>query len=288
MLAVYDLAQNSPTYDALTPALCFEAERKFRGDHRIDIVVTPGPKDGFRNDVLWPRDHAERVRVRDNVAWPIFRMLPSVASFKSADAGAFPGAFGAGRQFLYLFEALATGLRPLRPRKEMPLDPRLITMTLRECDHWPQRNSNVQAWMAAALHLSAAGWRVVIVRDTYARQLMQSDAVEIMPAPDLETRGALYRSAFCNLFVNNGPAWFAMACDAPAVVVKPATEGAGRTHGKAWFKRFGIDADDYQPAGWPRHQRLCWRPDDAAGIVWAFLEFESATRSRQHASLVHG
>jgi hypothetical protein len=103
----------------------------------------------------------------------------------------------------------------------LPHDPSLVTLTLRECEHWPERNSKVEEWQKAAVAIRSMGYRARIVRDARFDGTL-----------DLESRANLYRSAACNMFVSNGPAWFAMALDAPAVIMRPATEGTHQLAGR--------------------------------------------------------
>src|SRR5260370_2970620 len=91
-----------------------------------------------------------------------------------------------------------------------------VTITLRECDYWPHRNSNYEEWMKFAWWLKDRGERVVFVRDTkYANQPF--DTWETCPSAsaDLELRMALYAQAKCNCFVSNGPWNLALFSDVP-------------------------------------------------------------------------
>jgi hypothetical protein len=85
----------------------------------------------------------------------------------------------------------------------------------------------------------------------------------------LEFRANLYRSAECNLFVSNGPAWFALALDAPVLMLKPTVEGLMSTCSASYFRDCGLPEGGQIP-GSPAYQRIVWAPDTRANIVAAF------------------
>lgn len=292
LICYYDLSRCPPTFDGVAAALHFEQKRRAIGAGAMEVHVV-GP--GFRNDQLWPFGVAARIRIKEAILKPIFRMLPHCAAVVDVDRGAAkiprPGSFGFG-QVVYHFgnfvRAYAAGIRPLRPATELAVDSSLVTITLREAEHWPERNSKLLEWIAAGEHMAKAGWNVVFVRDTKkAGETLPGGArQDAVAAVSLEARATLYRSAFCNLFVNNGPAWFAMALDAPAVIVRPATEGSNRVFGEDWFRRVGLAPRGQFPHSAPFHM-LHWSDDNAGSIVDAFVRFEAANQGRTYASPVH-
>lgn len=280
MIGYYDLSRCPPTYDVVTFLIRLERERLARGHQVADIEIMPGPDGGFRRDNNWPEGVATRVMLRQNIVVPMCRMLPSVRSVvlrQNRDETPAADSFGFNQysmQFKHFAPTYADGIRPLRPVcGDAPYDPELVTVTLRECGHWAARNSRFDEWLAAAREIAAAGYRVVIVRDTEKAD-EQAQGFKIAPdaSRDLEARGRLYRSAFCNLFINNGPAWFALALDAPVVMLRPATEGVGACYGREWFQKCGIEPGR-QMKGAPAHQRLVWEEDRVHAIVQAFDEF---------------
>jgi hypothetical protein len=287
---IYDLDRCPPTFDALSAAMRFERLRIECGAESFAIDVLPGRDRGFAGNELWPHDHAERIRLRDHVGLPILRMNPRCerATLRERRSGDPAPEYICG--FSEFVAAYRAGIRPLRPSTDLAHDPALVTITLRECQHWPQRNSRIDAWLLAARILAREGWRVVIVRDT-ARAgdaLLAPFASDIDAAFSLEARATLYRSAFCNIFVNNGPAWLAFALDAPAVVLKLTTEGAGRSHGADHWRRIGVRPGEQLP-GAPSYQRLFWRDDRAEDIVRAFVEFHAINaEGGGHESQIHG
>lgn len=287
MRAVYDLAHCPASFDVGSFLMDVERERIARGEDDIELDVLPGPQGGFRGDnlSLWPHSIAERQRLLDNVVVPMCLMLPSVRDgvlVRSDRPESLRGVFGHGAysmHFRKFVEAYAKGIRPLRPAGTIPVSGTLITITLREGEHWPERNSNLLEWTIAASWLRERGHRVVFVRDTCNADvpLPHNDAVP-EASKELHTRGALYRAAACNFFVNNGPAWLAMACDAPVLMLKPTCEELGGCYGSQWFKACGVEPGSQFPNA-PAHQRIVWEEDTAENIVGAFEVFMGEQRA---------
>lgn len=282
--AYWDLETCPPTYDVVGGLLNADRERRRRGADRVNIKFVPGPAEGFRHDRFWPHGGEARRKVLNAVAVPMARMLPhaTVEVLGSRPSQPEPNSIG-WRQRLYgtkiMVECLRTGIRPLRVAPpEPPLSPRLVTITLREAEHWPTRNSNVDEWLAVAKELSRKGYGVVLVCDTgmsheYLSEIILTDTV----APhDLDVRGRFYRSAFCNMFVNNGPGWFALALDAPVLMFKIMAPGAPCVSSPSFLTSAGL-APGMQVSD-ARHQRIVWHDDDRRTILAAFEEFADANK----------
>lgn len=273
--ACYDLAKNPPTYDAV--AFAVQVVEQFGGEP-VTITIAPGPKDGFRDDNLWPQNPGARGALLHDVLIPILEMVPN-ATVCSDTLQDLRAGFGANQYTIpwrHFVRCNAKGIRSLRPRPRpnRPRNPKLITITLREAEHWPQRNSNLPEWLKAASFLEHDGYMVVFVRDTCKsnRCLPLHAPTNILASWDLHSRAALYRSAACNMFVSNGPAWLSMACDAPTLVLKPTCEELGRCYDSAWFKRCGIEPGGQFPNTAPHHE-LVWMDDTAENITTACDRF---------------
>jgi hypothetical protein len=146
-------------------------------------------------------------------------------------------------------------------------------MTLRESADWPTRNSKVDQWCLAAHDLVRLGFEVIVIRDTaHADEPLANLTTDSDASHRLERRACLYRSAACNLGINNGPMWFCMALDAPTVIMRPATEGANHVSGAAGLESFGIKRGRDLPRA-PKHQRLVWADDTRDNIVAACRAF---------------
>ena len=274
MLAYYDCGLNPPTFDTVSFLQWIEFERIGRGEDTIEIEIVPGPNAGFAFNKLWPENSAERHAMLDAVTIPMMRMLPSVTSVQKNLVGPLTGSIGYGRYtvpFENFLNSYREGIRPLRPPYRVERD-RHITMTLRESAHWPARNSHITQWVKAAYDLRKQGHRVVVVRDTCkADEALGGLETSPLASRDLEARAILYRSAEVNLFISNGPAWFCLALDAPTIILRPATDGAGRLSSRR------VVIDKYKLGSGlpnaPAHQQLLWHDDSAENIVTAATKF---------------
>lgn len=266
--ACYDLAHNPPTFDAV--AFVVQVAERF-GAEPVHIGIAPGPIDGFRDDDLWPRGHNARMSLLMKIVVPLFDMLPNVTISASRDRSGF-GANQYTIPWKHFVRCMGKGIRPLRPRP-MGRHADLVTITLRESEHWPERNSDLPEWLAATRAIEAAGYQVVFIRDTLrADEPLPGFQSAPLASHDLSARASLYGSAACNMFVSNGPAWLAMACDAPALVIKPNCEALGRPYNAAWFAECGIEPGGQYPNA-PAHHRIAWQPDTRGAILSAFDDF---------------
>lgn len=278
LTAYYDLSKSPPTYDIVGFLLAAERHRLKVGQDRLSVCVLPGPAGGFRQDTLWPRSVEERQKMLHQVALPMARLLPSAAEvtvMPTRPAKADPWSIGFGAQ-LYgtrvMVQCLIEGCRPLRAPDPRP-DPKLVTITLREAEHWPGRNSKVDQWVRAALRIKDMGYCVVVVRDALkAGHLIAGLTTMPEASTDLFARADLYASAAVNMFVNNGPAWFAMALDAPVLMLRPATAGINGMSSEAFVRRCGIPQGESIPCA-PPYQRIVWADDDEESIVRSFAAF---------------
>jgi len=272
LTAYYDLAISPPTYEVVSFLLRVEQERRRLGEQDCRIVFVPGPVDGFRADSAWPPPGPERHRVFNDLAVPLCNLLPSCTGVEVARAHlAQAPVFGAGaaeyghHNFVRAF--LAVG-GCLRPKKTLVTEHPEVTITLRESEHWPERNSNVPQWLKAADRITGMGFQVRIIRDDFHSRL------------SIDDRAALYRAAVCNLFVCNGPAFLAFAIDAPLLMFRPCNEFLGGTYSALHWEACGSPAGGQMP-GSPSYQRIVWDTDDCDVIDRAFLSFlETATETR--------
>ena len=290
--AYYDRSCCPVSYDVVSFLMMVERKRIERRLDKVVIEILPGPWEGFRRDHNWPYTIHERRHLLEYVVIPMCYMLRSCGGVvvHNQRINPAPGAIGYSEYsmaFKEYTDSYALGIRPLQSGIAASKDSKtshqtLITITLRESEHWPERNSNLEEWGKAHAKLRKKGYKVVVVRDTGsvaqgARPLPPLSWVDpIMVNPDawinLHERAKLYCSADLNLFVNNGPAWFAMALDAPAILFKPTAETSCWAHTAAAMKQCGI-IEGQQMKGAPPHQRLSWLPETADNIVKEVYDF---------------
>lgn len=278
MIACYDLARNPPTYDVVAFLALAEAERARRGDDSLAIMLCPGPNGGFRRDSVWPQSVEVRSRLLMDVVVPLIRMLPSASGIEiRSSRDEVPAcAWGVNTYSVGLpkiVEALRAGSRPLRatdPRRMTYLKD-YVTITLREAEHHPLRNSCVHEWLAASFEIEEMGYPVIFVRDT--ARYDQNLGARVCPAASLRVadRAALYAGAAMNMGISNGPMWMSIFMSAPTLMLRPTTNAAGGCYDDAFFARWGLRRGEQLPTS-PPHQRLVWEDDTRESIVRAFRE----------------
>ena len=268
--AYYDLSCSPPTYDVIAFLAMVEKERRARGEDEVGVTFLPGPIGGFRDDQLWPATIADRMQMLEHVAMPLCWLLPTVRSVETMTSrhGLPTDGYGIGRQLYALArQAMMSreGIRPLRAGHAEAKRPRRGTVTLREAAHWPERNSRLADWERAIYALADQGWDVWCVRDTKrCHEPLGEVRCCKAAATNIFVRARLYAEATINLFVSNGPAWMAMAMDAPVLMLRPAS---GRNGSEFIIPRGG------QMPGSPPCQRLVWREDTTDEIMRAFSDY---------------
>ena len=279
MRAVYDLARCPVQFDCASNFVRMERERIERGEPGIDLIFAPGPREGFRDNDSWPETREGRELHMERIVIPIARMLPSIRSITrwQGPLEELAGVFGYGGSFYSPAEHYGNLASPHgRPLVcEAEKNDRLITITLRECLHWTQRNSNVAEWVEAAKELERHGFEVVVIRDTRrAHQVIPGVTIDPDAAIYIPARARRYASARLNLFVNSGPMALATYMNAPLLNFRPVcdTHGASST---ARLEQCGIKRGG-QPPGAPAWQRWVWEEDTAKSIVKAVETMGSA------------
>lgn len=149
---------------------------------------------------------------------------------------------------------------------------RPITITLREAEHFPHRNSNLPDWVKFAEYLTSRGETVVFLRDT-AKAFDPLGNWPTFPrgSLDLHMRVALYELAKANLFISNGPYTLALFGSAPWLSFIEIIEDDGfvANHSSWWRDCAGIEAGSQFP--WcAANQRIIWKRDTYENIVEAW------------------
>lgn len=136
-----------------------------------------------------------------------------------------------------------------------------VVITLRESEHYPHRNSDLDVWVAFAEYLKRNGEKVVFVRDT-AKAYEQIEGFRTFPAAstNLHWRAALYATAKMNLFVSNGPTTLCFFSDWPYMTfIKPEADGHpyAPSTPSFWRDQNGMEMGEQFP--WARDdQRILW------------------------------
>ncbi len=149
-----------------------------------------------------------------------------------------------------------------------------VTITLREADRWPHRNSNLEAWMKFARYLEGKGERVIFVRDTAKADEPLDGFTTYKPAAiDLNARLALYQSAKANLFVSNGPWTLALFGNVPWLMfVEISLAQPFHANFPNWWRQHHGIAEGQQFPWCTPQQRIMWKTDSYENMVKAWEE----------------
>jgi hypothetical protein len=167
-----------------------------------------------------------------------------------------------------LVEAARQGIEipRLRSRITTTNDTRYITITLREAEHVPERNSKLGAWVSFAKYLQRRGDRVIFIRD-FAKADERLSGFDTNPFASREiiARMAVYEHAAANLFVSNGPGVLCVFGSRPWLQFVRDADGAP----EFWRDKIGLSPGDQYPWSAP-NQRVIWAPDTYENIVSAW------------------
>lgn len=152
-----------------------------------------------------------------------------------------------------------------------------VTITLREAEHWGERNSNVEEWIRFARWLQARGEQVLFIRDTAKAKDPMPPGFTTYPAASLNlyVRMATYECAKVNFFVSNGPGILALHGSRPWIQFSPVyDEGDGYRPNTPsfWREHMGIEPGTQYPWCAP-NQRIVWAHDTFDNMVSAWSEY---------------
>jgi hypothetical protein len=129
----------------------------------------------------------------------------------------------------------------------------IVTLTTRNQDTDPDRNTNQKAWGDFQTWLETEGYRPIVISDSNLALARGRGYAELDP----DLRLALYERAKMNLIGNNGPQELLKFSDAPYLAFGQALTAGWREHFKKYFH---MEPGDQLP--WARaDQRLVYKAD---------------------------
>ncbi|HET9285673.1 MAG TPA: hypothetical protein VFR24_27285 [Candidatus Angelobacter sp.] len=157
-----------------------------------------------------------------------------------------------------------------------------LVITLRECQHQLERNSNLDAWQTFAEYVSGKGYSVIFIRDT-AKAYEKLD-FPTCPVASQNTyiRAALMHSALCNFLVCTGPNVWVQFSTAPYLLFKqlvPALDGWQHGRYDGWREQDHMEVGQQWPWASPL-QRMTWLDDTFENIRNEFEAIEPRLRAR--------
>ncbi len=162
----------------------------------------------------------------------------------------------------------------------------MITITLRDYEYNPGRNSNVAAWAEFARRLDPCVWMPVFVLDTErtldeAQLAIRGFTVFREVAWNVGLRMALYERAWLNLGVNNGPMALCWLNDRTRYITfKMVTPGvAGST--VVFNRSRGFEPNQSLPFATP-YQKWVWEEDGLEVIEREFQRMVGRIENASH------
>jgi len=284
--AVYDLSSSPPTYEFVTFLAEAEKYRAENGYSRMDVIFQPGPKDGFRNDNL-PPDSAERSAMLRRICIPACWLTGTVRDVsvlsvrKNIDGDVFPVGWSNehpkshyGVRYIKdghrCLKATEASKREIKRRFSGPY----ATITIRQAEYWPKRNSDFDACMAAAKWFMGHGIAPVIIPDTHGDQLHGFHNFR-EAALDIDLRMAAYEGAAMNIGVTNGPMVMCMLSNAPYMVFKIIANDESPANKAEFLAAHGINVGDQFSV----NGRTIWADDTEATVIQSLNDwFKSHTQ----------
>lgn len=310
LYAFYDLQVAPLSYDVSWFASTADRARRRMGLSRLHFVIVPGVKNGLREERKAYEsvvDASSRLWRLHNIIVPLLALVPSFAGLSilpSRDAvGALRAAAGNRVYPAHYEPSMPVSNWPTELLTE-PCDPgeeigvlrsspqglryverwlasrlagrRPVTITIRDYNFMPARNSNLDAWASFAGRLDATKYLPVFVLDT-------ERTLDPLPAPlagfevfreaswNLWLRMALYEVSYLNLGVNNGPLFMCLHNSRTRLLIfKIVTPSAPQTT-EELMATLGFKIGGQVPFA-TACQRLVWEDDNLDTIEREFAK----------------
>ena len=308
LYAFYDLGVAPITFDFLWFLVGAELERQRRGLASIQAVIVPGPRDGLRREdpgydkAVAPSARRERIAGILLPACDLLRSVTAVTVATSRDEAANLVELARERVYPARYEPALpiypNSSGPLRAAREAgakigvlrataadlaAVDRWLaaekiaappVTITVRDYEYMPERNSNYAAWTAFARRLDPARYPIVFVPDAnrcgkdlppvLSEFRVYNDAASV-----LGLRMALYERAYINLGVNNGPMGLCWLDERTRYITfKILTQTAPQATPE-YMRHLGFEIGSSLPGGMP-WQKWVWENDELPVIEREF------------------
>ena len=299
LYAFYDLAKVANGFVIVNFLVLTEMERRDKGYRSVRIVIVP-PLDRqyekYRGyELMGVTDFYARLQ---NIVVPSCHLLSSCVGvivcvsrseascvFNDAGSAVFPLGYTvrspiAYVQPRYIREAVDRGdvvpsisAPPLSKEfasywlRAVADGRRVVTITLRESTHAPEKNSDIVAWTQfAQLLLDSGVYFPVFIRDTeqIAQEvpaLLRDFTICYEASLNVIFRTALYEEAYINLFVNNGPSVLGIFNENVRYIIFKFLNNASKKATKDFLRdNHGIDYLASFPGAKP-WQKLVWEDD---------------------------
>ena len=307
--AVWDFEVCPITFDFLNFLVICDIEREKRGCEHLQIIIVPGPFDGFRDAKVHSIDE-KKFRLW-SIITPSINLLPSntrvtMASHRDEarkllqivpENEIFPPHYTIDKPInRYNWNAIRACYEDGQNLQRFESDMRskalinnwvkancagkkILTFSLRESTYETDRNSNLEAIKSFVKKVDKSKFAIVIIRDLDLASESFSEWSDLgaidgqIAIWDIRLRQAMYERADLNFFVNNGP--FVMALFSKNIayaVFKMITESVFVTSTKYFENNQWSVGKDFLGAN--ENQRIYWEDESEKGFFRALRDMK--------------
>jgi hypothetical protein len=273
--AVYDLGVAPGSFDFIWSLMNIENFRRSKGYRAAKVHFKAGPNEGFRPNEPIDVGHAHKSGMMNNVVRPLLKFFDFEETERLRESEFLTCTYSPRPTVdLYREDGIIPTFAPSKNAMAWAAPYKgCVTITLREAHYWPQRNSDVEEWMDAAITLAHRGELVVVLRDTAkAREPLRLSLLTCPEASvDLDRRLALYSVAKTNLGVVNGPLGLCWATTTIPYLTMWTDAPGYACYNDEWLKGYiGFGLGEQFPWADPRKQRIVWKNDTRKNILDAY------------------
>lgn len=261
MEAFYDLSKSAATHDYLN--WLSRVNDDLPEGESLQIRFVKGHRDSSQRDKFFTKERREWKY--QNLLAPLSWLHPAVTDVS----------YGVGEQVhSYLNPGKVKPPFLKAPKNALDvvsniLPKKAVTITLRDSDFEPLRNTNFGEWIKVAQWLKSNGYSPIFIPDgeaeCYGREKEIPFQVYRPASHNFALRLALYELAGMNLFINSGPLLMGMYADVPLMGFKMYVPGVPCCSEKH-IRASGFSPDhDWSTQNHPK--RLYWEPDSAKNII---------------------
>jgi hypothetical protein len=162
-------------------------------------------------------------------------------------------------------------------KKFNKIENNMVTITLRQYNYDPIRNSNIDEWVEFAGFIERQGFTPVFIPDTFSCYELDKRLDDFIvfrdPCWNVSLRMAMYEGSYLNFFVPNGPPTIAqLNRDVASIFMKYCVEGSLQS-GADVHKNLGLEIGQRKYGFSREYQILSWQDDKFENICEEFNKF---------------
>lgn len=273
MEAFYDLSKSPATHDMVNWLVRAEEARIAAGAPDLQVRFVPGVRmTSIRDKFYTPERRNWRVQhLLTQLAW----LLPSVTDVSMGSGEQTLSYANPGEPKKPIFKAPAHAMQIVSDM----LPKNSVSITLRQSDFEPLRNSKLGEWLKVASWLKNNGYNPIIVPDAEADMRGMCEELPYYTyraaAHCFALKLALYEQCPMNLMINSGTMLLGLHSDIRMMAFKLFVDGVPCCS-ESWMRKAGFTPDH----NWGPHKHLFWEDDSARNILPEIQKHMTATVER--------